>query len=81
MKDPFPSHQIQLVDQPQSSASSGSQVYMMATQRISISTQSKDYQTPQKKMMEKEVTDTPSTSAPPSSIPLHIERPNNEYSI
>ena len=45
---------------------------------ISVTTQSKDYQNPQKRTIEKEATDTPSTSTPPSSGPLHIERPNNE---
>ena len=35
---------------------------------ISISTRSKDYRTPKKQIMEKEVTDTPSTSAPPSLV-------------
>lgn len=31
--------------------------------------------------MEKEVIDIDSTSDPPSSSPLHIKRPNNEYII
>lgn len=54
---------------------------MSGTVLISISTRSKDYQTPQKKTMEKEVTNTPSTSAPPSFGSLHIERPKIESVI
>lgn len=34
-----------------------------------------------KKMMKKEVVDTPSTSNPSSSGPLHIEHPNSESVI
>lgn len=48
---------------------------------IYVVTRSKDYQTPKKKMMEKEVIDAPSTYTPPNSSPLHIERPNNDSII
>lgn len=82
LKEPFPSQQTQLVDQPQSSASSRPQVYMMMSSFPTyVATRFKDYQTPQKQKMEKETTDIPSTSTPPSSIPLYIERHNNEYII
>jgi len=54
LKEPFPYQQTQLVDQPQSSASYGSQVFMMqGSSPISIATQTKDYQTPQKQTVEK----------------------------
>jgi len=81
LKEPFPSQQTQLVEQTQSFASSGSQGYMSGTMPIFVATRSKDYQTPQKQMVEKEITDAPSTFTPPSSSPLHIERPNNDYVI
>lgn len=48
---------------------------------ISIATQSKYYLNPPKKVVEKEVTDTPSTSTPPNPSPLHIERPSNDFII
>lgn len=35
----------------------------------------------QKQTVKKEATDTPSTSTPPSSSPLHIKKPNNDYVI
>ena len=48
---------------------------------VSIATWSKDYLTPPKQVVEKEVIDTPSTSTPPNSGPLHIERPSNDFFI
>lgn len=51
---------------------------MSGTIPISITTRSKDYPTPPKQTVEKEVTDTPSTSTPPSSNSIHIVRPSNE---
>jgi len=54
---------------------------MQGSSSISIITQTKDYQTPQKKMMEKEVTNVPSTSTPASSSLLHIKHPNHESLI
>jgi len=71
LKEPFPSQQTQMVDQPQSSASSSSQVFMM-TMPINVATRSKDYQTPTLKVgKEKEF--TPYSSILSSSGPLHIE--------
>lgn len=79
LKEPFPSQQTQLVYHPQSSTSSGSQIFMMqGSLPISVATLSKYYQTPQKKIMEKQANDMPSTCTPPSFGPLHIERPNKE---
>ena len=49
LKEPFSSQQTQMVDQPQSSTSSGSQVFMMSTP-INVATRSKDYQNPALKM-------------------------------
>lgn len=73
---------MQLVDQPQSSAFSSSQVFMMqGSSPISIAIQSKDYQTPQSQTVEKEFIDIPSTSTPPSFGLQHIERPNSESII
>lgn len=81
LKEPFTSQHMQLVDQPQSYASSGSQVFMMqGSSPISISNRTKHYQTTPKYMVEKEVTNTP-TSTLSSSGPLHIECPNSESVI
>lgn len=63
-----------MVDQPQSSASSGSQVFMMSMP-INVATISKYYQTPTL-TIGKEKEATPSYFTPSSSSPLHIERPN-----
>lgn len=71
LKDSFLSQQTQMVDQPQSSASSSSQVFMMSTS-MNTSTKSKDYQTPTPSVG-KEKEGTPSSYAPSSSGPLHIE--------
>lgn len=54
---------------------------MMGSLLIYVATWSKDYQTPKKQTVEKEAIDTPYTFAPPSSDPIHIERPNNEFVI
>lgn len=51
---------------------------MQGSSPISIVNQTKDYQTPHKKMVEKESIDIPSTSIPSSSGLLHIECPNSE---
>ena len=42
LKEPFPSQHMQLVEQPQSSVSSGSQVFMSGTVPIYVATWSKD---------------------------------------
>ena len=44
---------------------------------VSVATRSKYYQTPTKRVMENDATNKPSTSTPPNSSPLHIERPIN----
>jgi len=62
-----------MVYQPQSSASSRSQVFMMSTP-INVATRFKYYQTPAL-VARKEKESTPSSFAL-SSGPLHIERPN-----
>ena len=66
------------LDQPQSSASLGSQVFMMSIP-INVATRSKYYQTPAL-TAEKEKEATPS-SFTPSYGPLHIERPNPDSAI
>ena len=81
LKEHFPSQQTSLVDQPQSSTSSGSQVFMSGTTPVSVATRSKYYHTPTKLIVENDDTNTPSTSTPPSSGPLHIERPSNDSII
>lgn len=78
LKEPFPSQQTQMVDQPQSSASLGSQVFMMSMP-INVATILKYYQTPAP-TTKKEKEATPSSSTP-SCGPLHIERPNPNSSI
>lgn len=78
LKEPFPSQQTQMVDQPQSSASSGSQVLMMSTP-INVATRLEYYQTPTSTVgREKEVAPSSST---PSYGPLHIECPNPDSTI
>ena len=67
-----------MVDQPQSSASSGSQVFMVSTP-INVATRSKYYQT-FAPIAGKEKEATPSSSAL-SSSPLHIEHPNPDSTI
>jgi len=67
-----------MVDQPQSFASSGSQVFMMSTP-INMATRLKDYQTlASVATKEKEVTPSSST---PSYGPLHTEHPNRDFAI
>lgn len=67
-----------MVDQPQSSASSGSQVLMMSTP-INVATRLEYYQTPTSTVgREKEVAPSSST---PSYGPLHIECPNPDSTI
>lgn len=79
LKEPFPSQQTQMVDQPQSSTSIGSQLFMINTP-INVATTSKYYQTPTPTVRkEKEV--TPSSSILSSSGPLHIEWPNLDSAI
>jgi len=67
-----------MVDQTQSSASSGSQVFMMSMP-INVATRSKHYQT-LALIVGKEKEAAPSSSAT-SSGPLHIERPNLDSAI
>lgn len=62
-----------MVDQPRSSSSSGSQVFMMSMP-INVATRSKDYKTPTL-IAGKDKKDAPSSSTPSSSSPLHIEQP------
>lgn len=82
LKEPFPSEQTQLVDQPRSSTFLGSQFFMMqGSFPISISTQTKYYQTMHKQTVEKEASNIASTSTPSSFGLLHIECPNNEFMI
>ena len=65
-----------MVEQPQSSAAFGSQVFIMNNSAsVSIVTRSKDY-TGSRQEMGKEVADGP--PPPPVSSPLEIERPSAE---
>lgn len=54
---------------------------MSGTTPVSIDTRSKHYKTPTKPVVENDATNTPSTSTPPSSDPLHIEWPSNDSII
>ena len=71
-----------MVDQPKSSTSLGSQVFMMQVPSpILIATQIEDYQATPKQTVEKEATNIPSTSPLSSSGPLHTGCPNSESVI
>lgn len=77
LKETFASQQTQMVvDQPQSSSTFGSQVFMAGIIPIHISTQSKEYSTPTRKEPK-----VPSNLPSSSSIPLHIKRPSTESVI
>ena len=76
VKEPFPSQQTHMVEQPQPSAPFGSQVFMMnGSTSVSIATRSKDY-TGSHQAMGKDIVDGP--PPPPVIGPLEIERPNVE---
>jgi len=77
LKEPFPSQQTHMVvDQPQSSSTFGSQVFMAGTIHIHVSTQAKEYLPSIRKEPE-----VPSNFPSSSSGPLHIERPSTESVI
>ena len=68
-----------MVDQPYSSTSTRSQVFMMHMP-INVATRLKDYQTPNL-TAGKEKEGTPSSSVMSTSSPLHIKRPNPDSVI
>ena len=76
LKEPFPSQQTQMVEQPSPSAPFGSQVFMMnGAALVSIATHSKDY-AGSRQAVGKEVVNGP--PPPPISGPLEIEKPSAE---
>jgi len=77
LNEAFPSQQIKMVYQPQSSAFTGFQVFMLNTP-INVATKSKYYQTP---TTGKENESTPSSSILSTFGPLHIEQPSLDSAI
>lgn len=77
LKEPFPSQQTQMVvDQPQSSSTFDSQVFMDGMIPIHISTRSKEYPSPVGKE-----TEIPSNVPPSNTGLLHIRWPRTELVI
>ena len=67
-----------MIDQTQSFTFGSSQFFMASTEPIVVSTRLKEYLNPSKALVENYVSDIPSSSTPPSSGPLHIDRHNSD---
>jgi len=82
LKDQFPPQDNKIVSHYQSSSSTSAYI-MMISSKVMVATRSKDYasKSPVEDGDDSSLVGQTSTSTPPSSQPLHIEKPNPDMII